>query len=270
MIEINSKMAGAELTSIKYNGEEKLHDGVNDWQRHAPILFPIVGKFKNGESIIENKICKMSQHGFARDMDFEKIGENSYLLKYNDETLEKYPYKFELKVFYEISDNSVKTNYEVKNVDNKEIKFGLGAHPAYKCNYEKCELEFERDEDDVKAYLLDQGLVKTEPEDSTKIINGNKIVLNEKTFENDAIIFKGLKSNKVCLKENGKKVLEFDFSDFPILAIWSKLNAKFLCIEPWFNTADKIDSDGVFENKENIIKLNIGETFKCSYTVKFF
>ena len=249
---------------------EKLHDGIKDWNRHSPVLFPIVGKLKNGETIIENEIYKMGQHGFARDMEFEEIKENSYVLKYNEKTLEKFPYKFELYVSYEKTNDSVTTKYEVRNIDDRKIKFGLGAHPAYKCNYKNCELEFEKNEEDVEVYQLEEGLVKLEAEDLSEFINGNIIKLNENIFENDAIIMKNLKSNKVCLKENNRKVLEFDFSGFPYLAIWSKLNAEFLCIEPWFNTADKVDSDGKFDNKENLIQLNPNESFKCNYTVRFF
>ena len=77
MIEIKTVNKGAELVSIKFNGEEKMHDGESFWNRHAPVLFPIVGKLKDGKTIIDGKVCEMGQHGFARDMDFEKIGDNS-------------------------------------------------------------------------------------------------------------------------------------------------------------------------------------------------
>ena len=269
MIEIVSKKEGAELTSIKFNGEEKIHDGINDWNRHSPILFPIVGKLKDGKTVIENKVCKMGQHGFARDMEFKKIGDNEYSLKYNNETLEKYPYKFELIVSYETTENSVITNYEVKNIDDKEIIFGLGAHPAFKCNYENCELVFEKEEDKIEFYQLENGLIKNEKEDKNKFLVGKNIKLNKNIFNDDAIIMKNLQSNKVILKENEKNILEFNFKDFPYLAIWSKTNAKFLCIEPWFNTADKVNSTGIFAEKENILKLKSNTSFKCSYTVKF-
>ena len=79
---------------------------------------------------------------------------------------------------------------------------------------------------------------------------------------------KNLKSNKVTLKENGKKLLTFDFSDFPILAVWSKVGAKFLCIEPWFNTADRVNSNGIFKDKENILKIDVGKTFVAEYKVE--
>lgn len=270
MIEIKTKKEGAELESIKLDGIEKLHDGQKDWKRHAPVLFPIVGSLKNGETLIGGKLFKMGQHGFARDMVFEEKGENSYVLKYNAETLEKYPYKFELYISYEVSENCVVTKYKVKNIDNKTIYFGLGGHPAFVCNHESCEIEFEKTEDEIEFYQLENGLINSNCEDKNKFMKENKIILNENYFDNDAVIMKKIKSNIVTLKENGKTLLKFDFSDFPILAIWSKKGANFLCIEPWMNTADAVDSDGIYQNKEGICSLEAGEELEVKYVVEFF
>ena len=55
MIEIKTVNKGAELISIKYNGEEKMHDGEAFWNKHAPVLFPIVGKVKNGVYKVDAK-----------------------------------------------------------------------------------------------------------------------------------------------------------------------------------------------------------------------
>lgn len=269
MIEIESKAQGAELTSIKVDGVEKLHDGKKDWNRHAPVLFPIVGQIKNGETVIEGKICKMGQHGFARDMEFGKIGEHCYKLTYNEATLEKYPYKFELTISYNVQGTSVETKYQVQNVDNKNIYFGLGGHPAFVCDYSNAVIEFEKQEDKLEIYQLENGLVKDKPEEREKFTDGSKIVLKEDSFDDDAIIMKGLKSNKITLKENDKKVLTFDFTDFPILAIWSKKGANFLCIEPWFNTADTVSSIGKYTDKEEIISLEPGKTFEVKFKVEF-
>ena len=81
---------------------------------------------------------------------------------------------------------------------------------------------------------------------------------------------KNLKSTKVFLKTETKKVLTFDFSGFPYLAIWSKPEANFICIEPWFNTADKLDSNGIFEEKEDLIELKPNKVFEAKYSVEFF
>lgn len=284
MLKIDTKSQGAELTSIEFEGKEMLFQGekVLDengnafWKRQAPILFPIVGQIKEGKTIIEENSYEMSQHGFARDMEFEEISKtqskHEYILKYNEETLKKYPYKFELKVTYEVIENILNVTYQIKNIDNKEIYFGLGAHPAFKCDYSNGEYElfFTENEDRIEFFKLKDGLIDTEKAEN--ILDNNRIHLKENTFENDAIIMKNIRSNKIILQNNktNKKILVFDFAGFPYLAIWSKKGAPFVCIEPWQNTADRVDSNGIFKEKENINSLKPQDTFESNFSVKFF
>ena len=282
MIKIESKKEGGELISIKKDGKEYLHDGKEFWNRHAPILFPIVGMIKDNKTSILGKTYEMKQHGFARDMEFEEVlkseNEVKYYLKYNEETLKRYPFKFELNIIYKIDnlENSISTIYEVKNIDDKEIIFGLGAHPAFKCDYssENYYLKFEEEHEDenIKIEQLTDGLINNKEIDTKNFIKNNIIELKKDIFDKDAIIMTNIKSNKLKLinKKEDKEILEFDFTGFPYLAIWSKKGAPFVCIEPWFNTADKIDSNGIFEEKEDLIELKPEKIFRCEYKVKLF
>ncbi len=287
MIEIESKKIGAELTSLKFNGKEKLHNGEEYWNRHSPILFPIVGRLKDDKTIISNKEYQMKQHGFARDMEFKEIRKNKdehkYVLKSSDETKKYYPYKFELYVTYKVDNirNEVTVRYDVINKDEKQIIFGIGAHPAFVCNYSSGDYQimFVKKEEDIEILELENGNIK-----NNSINSENKLVLDnlkkygiidltEDLFENDAIILKNIKSNK-CILRNindnsiNKEILEVDFTGFPYLGIWSKKGAPFVCVEPWYNTADYIDSDGIFKNKKDIIKLDLKEKFKCEYKIR--
>ena len=272
MVEIKTVNKGAELTSVKIDGEEKIHDGKSFWNRHSPILFPIVGKLKDGKTRINGNIYEMGQHGFARDMEFEKIKENSYVLRANEETLKKYPFKFELYVSYEVIKNKIITKYRIINKDENQMAFGLGAHPAFVCDYSNgmYKLEFEYEEENIQIYQLENGLIKENPEQANNFIDKNIIRLNKGTFKNDAIIMKNINSNKIFLKKDENEILELDFKGFPYIAIWSKPNAPFICIEPWYNTADKVNSNGIFEEKENLIKLLPNQEFNCEYCVEFF
>ena len=101
--------------------------------------------------------------------------------------------------------------------------------------------------------------------------NKKIIPINSHTFDNDALIMKNITSDKISLKnkQNGKKILTLDFTGFPYLAIWSKPNAPFICIEPWFSTADTVKSTGVFTQKPDIISLKPQDSFECKYTVEF-
>ena len=282
MLKIQSKKSGAELTSIQYNGKEMLFQGAKVldsngniyWKRQAPILFPIVGQLKNSTTQIEGNSYQMSQHGFARDMDFEEISKTEtkhhYMLKNNEETLKKYPYKFELHVIYKIVEDTLIVTYQVKNMDNKTIYFGLGGHPAFNYDYSNGEYEiaFPEQEDEIEFLKLKDGLIDIE--NAENILQDNKIYLKGDTFDNDAVIMKNLKSNKVTLQNHktNQKTLEFDFTGFPYLALWSKKGAPFVCIEPWQNTADRIDSTQIYNDKENIIELPKDKEYKCEFKIK--
>ena len=185
--------------------------------------------------------------------------------------MKKYPYKFELHVIYEIIEDTLTVTYKVKNIDDKTIYFGLGGHPAFNCDYSNGEYEivFPEQEDEIEFLKLKDGLIDTE--NAENILQDNKIYLKEDTFDNDAVIMKNLKSNKVSLQNHrtNQKILEFDFTGFTFLALWSKKGAPFVCIEPWQNTADRIDSTQIYKDKENIIELSKDKEFECKYSIKF-
>ena len=67
---------GAELQSLKdcRTGREYMWraDPVF-WKRTSPVLFPVVGKYRNEESRYNGRVYSLPQHGFARDMKFERI-----------------------------------------------------------------------------------------------------------------------------------------------------------------------------------------------------
>jgi len=73
------------------------------------------------------------------------------------------------------------------------------------------------------------------------------------------------------LKDNGKKILKFNFDEFKYLGIWSaKGEAPFICLEPWYNTADYINSTKEFKDKKDIIKLEPNARFNTGFNIEFF
>ena len=255
MLEIKVRNPGAELTSVKFNGKERLHDGKTFWDRQAPILFPTVGRLRDNKTIIEEKEYEIPQHGFAKDMDFELIEKTKnkeiYELKSNEETLKKYPFKFVLNIEYEFTEDILTTKIRVINKDDKNMIFGLGGHPGFKLEMPQEEYYFELEAEEPEVEFIE---------------------ITKESFLNDAIMMKKLKSNKITLKQKkgNKKVLEFNFKDFPILAIWSLPGAPYICLEPWFNYADRVKETAYFKDKEGIINLRPKEEFECEFSVTFF
>ena len=108
------------------------------WNRHAPILFPFVGKVNGGKYRYQGKAYSMGQHGFARDMEFELSGssaqEVTFVLKDTPETLEKYPFRFELTVTHRLEGRTLQVLWQVKNPSETEpLYFSIGGHPAFLC-----------------------------------------------------------------------------------------------------------------------------------------
>ncbi len=277
MLKIRIENKGAELTRIKFNNKEMLHNGKEFWDRQAPILFPTVGRLKDNKTIINDRTYEIPQHGFAKDMEFELIKETEnekiYKTKSNKETLKMYPFEFELYTKYIINENTLIVEYEIINKDNKEMIFGIGGHPGFKLDMpqEEYYFELEGEEDKVEFMEVEGSYISNKP--AKNILKDNKIIeITKDTFINDAIMMKKLKSNKITLKQkrDNKKILEFNFKDFPILAIWSMPEAPFICLEPWFNYADRVKETGYFKDKEGIVTLKPKQQFNCKFSVEFF
>ncbi|MGG7144667.1 aldose 1-epimerase family protein [Clostridium nigeriense] len=278
-IKISTNTFGAELTNLitkkdniefLWNGDEKY------WKYHSPILFPIVGKVFNNKYRAENREYELPQHGLARTREFEMIEKDDnhivFELLWSEDTLKVYPYKFSLRLSYELLENGVKVGYNVKNLDNKEIYFSIGGHPAFMCpllNGEKFEdyyFQF-NEKENIGTMELDANTGYFTGKTNEFFNNSNKINLNINLFKYDALAFNNLKSNLITLKsDKNNKELTMDFSGFPYLALWTKpTGAPFICIEPWYGHADYKDFNGEFKNKEGIEKLSISEEFNAEY-----
>lgn len=281
-VKINSY--GAELHSIKTkdNETEFLWNGNEEyWKYHAPILFPIVGKVSNNEYRVDGKTYTLPQHGFGRVSEYNIINETTnsitFNLNYNEETLKVYPYKFSLKVTYELIDNKIKVIYAVENIDSKEIFFSIGAHPAFLCSIEHDETindyYFELSQKETTSIMELSSVTGLYTNRNIPYLNNeDKIFLSKELFKNDALVFNELKSNKIYLKsKNHSKHMSMDFTGFPYLGLWSKpTGAPFVCIEPWFGHADYENFSGEFKDREGIEELKIGSKFECSYLLEFF
>lgn len=105
---------GAELISLRKNDTEYIWNGdPKYWNRHAPVLFPFVGQVWNKQYRYQGIKYPMGQHGFARDMDFERTKQSkdsiSFLLCESRKTIAKYPFRFELEIRYTLGKSGAAT-----------------------------------------------------------------------------------------------------------------------------------------------------------------
>ena len=268
--ELNNLITKKDNIEFLWNGNEKY------WKYHSPILFPIVGKVFNNKYRVENMEYELPQHGLARTREFKMIEKDDnhivFELLWSEDTLKIYPYKFSLRLSYELLENGVKVGYKVKNLDDKEIYFSIGGHPAFMCpllseeKFEDYYFEFNQKEN-VGTMELDTDKGYLTGNTNEFFNNSNIINLNLELFKYDALVFSNLKSSLITLKSNkNNKELTMDFTGFPYLALWTKpTGAPFICIEPWYGHTDYKDFNGELKDKEGIEKLSIDGEFNAEY-----
>ena len=158
---IDSK--GCEIISVvrKQDSKQYIWNGNPDaWKRHTPVLFPLVGRYKNDTSVYKGKEYHMTQHGFARDSEFSLVHkeDNVIIMKLisSEETKQKYPFDFELMITHRLSGNNISTIWEVKNTGDDVMYFSIGGHPAFVCgdNAIGAQLRFDTEDDKVAYKLL--------------------------------------------------------------------------------------------------------------------
>lgn len=278
-IKAKIKSFGAELNSLQKIDKDLEYIWQGDakyWARHSPILFPIVGKLNDDSYFYKNQKYKMSQHGIARDKEFEVVNKKDDFIEFrlcsDEKSLEFYPFDFELYLSYKLEKNSLIVAYKVKNKSDGKMFFSIGAHPAFNWSLEedlkKEDYFLEFDVSNSKRYFLNElGLVY----DSMDLeFEEKKLFLNEELFKNDALVFNDLNIKQVIFKSlKSDKFVKVNFENFPYLGIWSKpSSAPFLCIEPWFGVADDKNSNQNFEDKKGIITLQKDEVFSCFYSIE--
>lgn len=267
---INTK--GAELISFKSKDREYIWEGdPKFWGKHSPVLFPIVGTLKENQFRYLEEAYSLSRHGFARDIEFtiKEKSENSitFSLEASEETLKKYPFTFGLQLIYILEEEKLTLRYKVFNKDKKIMPFSIGAHPAFALpeSFENYSLLF-NDDTELNYFLLENDLLS----DNTESIDmkEHKLPLKYTLFERDALVFKHINSNSITINENLKPILEVNFKDFPNLGIWTKTNAPFICIEPWFGYSDTNKNSGNLTEKEGILLLEADSIFECEFSIK--
>lgn len=280
-LSVGVKSIGAELCSIENKNtavEYIWHGDSAFWGSHAPILFPIIGALKDNTYFIEGEKYHLPKHGFFRNNENVILKKKSddtlvFSLKYSEETLNSYPFKFELEVSFILKDKTLEVKHQVFNLDDQPVYFSLGGHPAFNAPlfpgelYEDYYLEFDQKMDLDTCALTKEGLISNTSKQV--VTEDDKIQLTTELFNDDALIFINILSKNVSLtsKHTGK-ILSVRYADFENLGVWAKPNAPYVCIEPWLGIADMEETDQDLKNKKGINKLMPTHSFCASYFIE--
>jgi galactose mutarotase-like enzyme len=271
------KAHGAELCSLKDGaGVEFIWQAGPAWPRHAPLLFPIVGRLADDELRHHGKAYRMTQHGFARDSRFAWAARDArrctLVLDDNEATRALYPFAFRLTAAYTIDDAGLELALTVANTGKEILPASLGGHPAFNwplqpaVSKESYALTFAKEEPSP-VRRLDGGLLRAATGPSP--VEGTVLPLSESLFADDAVIFDRIESNAVRYAAGRGPWLSMSWRGFRELGVWSKPSgAPFLCIEPWHGYASPAGFDGEFSDKPGLLHIAPGAAAHLSYRIE--
>lgn len=267
---------GAELRSFTHAGEEFIWQrDAAVWADSAPILFPVIGRLKDGGYRHEGRRFTLPIHGFARACRFavvaQSAGSATLVLTENQVTLAAYPFRFELKVSFTLQERSLRVRYEVLNPGSAALLFSLGSHPGLRIpdsarGLSDWSLLFD-DGETPECFRLDGDLLSTAPS-PLAFADPGRIALSSALFDADALIFKQLRSRVVRLVDSSGRVrLAMDTGGAPSLGLWARGGAPYVCFEPWHGYDDDHAVSGELADKPGIVSLAPGALFASTYSL---
>lgn len=239
---------GAELTHLRdADGRELMTDADPAyWPRHAPLLFPVVGRPYRDTIRVDGREYPMGQHGFARDRAFvvshAAADRAVFTLRDDEETHRRYPFAFELEVGYAVAGATLSIDVAVRNPGETPLPASFGFHPAFAwpLPYGRPRAEhrivFTADETSELRAIADDGTIARGTRPSP--LHGRVLPLADELFAHDALVWDPVASSSLTYGAASGPRLRVDFPDTPCLGIWSKPGAGFVCVEPWHGIAD--------------------------------
>lgn len=266
------KEMGAELTSLKSKktGIEYIWDGNTDiWYGQSPILFPIIGRLLDDKYRLNGIEYTMPKHGIVRKKPFKLVKQTESSLTFvqtdDEESLKMYPYHFELEVEFKLTENGLSVTHTVHNKSDSVMYYSFGAHPAFNCEIGDY-LEFSENEE-LLTERIDHDSILIEEKFPVEI-DKNRLNITKDLFVDDALILSGYKSKSISLKsDNHNRVVKFNF-DSPLLGIWAKPGAPYVCIEPWWGVNDNYDKKTDLSEKRGIMVLDANEKASFNWNIE--
>lgn len=269
---------GAEPHSVRApDGHELLWQAGEAWRRHAPILFPIVGRVPDDTISVDGRTYPLSQHGFARDLEWDVVAADassaSLRLRDTDETRERFPFAFELTATYAVDDTGLRTTYEVHNpAADVPLPVSIGSHPAFAWPIEQGAEQrdhlvvFDAPEP-APIRRLDHTLVLPTPEDTP--VDGTTLGLDPSLFATDAIVMDQVVSRGLRYTGPSGRGLRMTWDEiFDVFVVWSRpTGAELLCLEPCVGGAAPVDFTGDLRDKLGVRIVEPGTTLRASYRI---
>ena len=237
---------------ILYLDETRFADPALSVRGGIPILFPICGNLPNDQYQYNNQSYSLKQHGFARDLPWEVIDQNtqdgaslSLSLNSNAQTKKNYPFDFHLKFTYQLRGNSLRIQQQYQNLSPVAMPFSTGLHPYFQVG-NKQQLTF-----DIPSKTL-----QNQKNQKISTFSGDF------DFERPEIdvAFTEL-SQSIASFTNLQKGLQLQITFdnlYSSLVFWTLKDKAFICLEPWSAPRNALN------NQKNLTYIQPGKTMASS------
>jgi galactose mutarotase-like enzyme len=280
--------AGAELQSLrsKETGTEYIWQADPAvWGKHAPNLFPFIGRLEEKKYTFRGKTYSMTIHGFLQTATTKAVcSEPSHCcleLTDSEETRKNYPFRFRFRVDYRLDGETQYVRYEAENLSDAETMYcAMGGHPGFcvpvgtepKTEFEDWNLIFSSPCSPVRITFDDSVLVKASGEEPFALTDGRILALRHDLFDHDAVVLRKTSGCVTISSVSSPHGVEIDYHEMPYVGFWHKtgVRAPYVCVEPWSALPGR---SGVIEDLETMPGLTAipaGEKRDTGYSIAIF
>jgi galactose mutarotase-like enzyme len=271
---------GAQLTHLYHKKADFDYLWNNSaWNKHAPLLFPAIGRSNQEQYLLNHHPYPMPQHGFIADQDFQVISQTESEVSLQTEataaTKKFFPFDFVLEVTFGLTSAGLKSFFTVINNSKKVMPFSLGSHPAFnvpitsKTEFSDYYLEFAGDfELPLKAFEIIKAPAPYRTGKIETFANQKRVPLTHDLFSKGLRIIANQQVKQVKLasdKTEHQIIVKLD--DFPNVCLWTKedKNLSFLCIEPFSGLPDILGEPVDWYTKEANLQLKPAKSKQLQY-----
>lgn len=297
-VQVSSK--GGELVSLR-DADQTEYIWIGDaryWKRHAPQLFPCIGRLTNNQYRMDGALHEMGQHGFLRDYELTKVEREEQgtavqagaagqacaeaetatslhlQLQSDASTRQLYDRVWTVDIFYTLCGKTLSVKFQVRNCDTRTMRFGYGIHPGFNVplnpalRFEDYRLDFHEASIPKQMELTERYTISGGMHDYA-LEEGRYLPLQHSLFDHDAIILKDMPHTVTLGSQKDEKKVTVAFPDMPYLGIWHapETDAPFVCIEPWSSLPS---TDGVideYETKLDFITVEPEQTYTNNWSI---
>lgn len=250
---------GAELSMWRACGVDMIwakDPGI--WDQTAPVLFPVVGRTRDGRVRVDGRTYPLGLHGFAWNKRFDVAERRDDYLRLalvdDDETRALYPFAFRFEVEFRLHAGGLENNLIVANDDSRPLPYACGLHPAFRWPLAGSNaphaILFEKEER-ADVPIIGPGGLFSKPIRKTPLV-GRRLPLEPQMFRRDALCFLNLASRSLVFDNGEGARLSVALEDFPHVGFWTLPPAQYLCIEPWTGHGDPEEFRGDLQEKPSM------------------